>query len=265
MSDARSSALETAARLVAGAGPGALLALTGAGISTDAGIPDFRGPDGVWTRDPSAERLSTLSAYLEDEQLRRRSWQSRLASPVWSARPTPGHRALVELERTGRLGVVVTQNTDGLHRAAGHRPERVIELHGTVHLTECWTCKQRQATASVLERVRAGEVDPRCRRRREDGSVCGGILKTATVSFGQSLDPEVLDRAVRAVVRAEVLLAIGTTLEVHPAAGLVPLARREGAAVVIVNGSPTALDGLAEAVVRGPISEVLPRLVPLSP
>ncbi len=223
-----------------------------------------RGPDGIWTHDPSAERLSTLSAYLGDEQLRRRAWQSRLASPVWSARPTPGHRALVALERAGRLGEVVTESTDGLHLAAGHGPERVIELHGTVHVTECLRARSTSPPSRSSSGCGPARRTPRAGGGR-NGSVGGGILKVATVSFGQSLDPEVLDRAVRAAVRAEVLLAVGTTLEVHPAAGLVPPARREGAAVVIVSASPTALDGLAAAVVRGSISEVLARLVPVSP
>jgi NAD-dependent deacetylase len=252
-----------AARLVAGAGPGGLVALTGAGISTDAGIPDFRGPQGVWTRDPAAERLSTLSAYLSDEEVRRRAWQTRLDSPVWGASPTAAHEALVRLERMGILDTVVTQNTDGLHLLAGHEPDRVVEIHGTAHWTECWSCHDRQPTLSVLQRVRGGDPDPRCLRPRRDGAgVCGGIVKTATVSFGQSLDPGVLEAAVRAAARATVMLAVGTTLEVQPVAGLVPLARRSGAAVVIVNGSPTALDSLADVVVRGSISDVLPRLVP---
>ena len=236
--------------------------MTGAGISTDAGIPDFRGPNGVWTRNPAAERLSTLDAYLEDVEVRRTAWRNRLGSPVWNACPTAGHDALVELERQGRLSFVITQNTDGLHQRAGQDPSRVLELHGTAHYTDCWSCGNRTATAAVLERVRAGEDDPHCTVRVAGEHACGGVLKSATISFGQSLDPDTLDRAARAASNAEVLLAIGTTLEVHPAAGLVPLARRSGAAIVIVNGSPTALDSLADIVIRGSISAVLPRLVP---
>ncbi len=193
--------------------------------------------------------------------MRRRAWLSRLGSPVWEARPTAGHDALVVLERMGILATVVTQNTDGLHLLAGHEPARVVEIHGTAHWTECWSCHDRQPTSSVLQRVREGDPDPRCLQPRRDGAgVCGGLLKTATISFEQRLDPDVLDAAVRAAADATVMLAIGTTLEVQPAAGLVPLARRRGAAVVIVNNDPTALDSLADVVIRGSISEVLPRL-----
>jgi NAD-dependent deacetylase len=260
--DASVPAVRSAAALVAGAGPSGIVALTGAGISTDAGIPDFRGPQGVWTKNPGAERQSTLGAYLADPEVRCRAWQQRLDSPVWTAQPTPGHAALVDLERLGLLETVVTQNTDGLHLRAGTSRERLVEIHGTVHATECWRCHDRQPTRSVLARVREGDLDPHCRRLVEDGSVCWGILKSATISFGQSLDPEVLDRAVRAAAQARVLLAVGTTLEVRPAASLVPLAKSRGAAVVIVNGSPTACDHLADIVVRGSISAVLPALVP---
>jgi NAD-dependent deacetylase len=263
MSRGEDRAIERASGLVARVSAGGLVALTGAGISTDAGIRDFRGPNGVWTTNPGAERLSTLDAYLGDEETRRAAWQSRLSSPVWGAQPTPGHKALVALERLDLLSLVITQNTDGLHLLAGHQPDRVIEIHGTAHWTECWSCRDRHPTLSVLERVRAGEADPRCTRARADGAgECGGILKTATVSFGQSLDSEALERASRAAARAQVLLAVGTTLEVQPVAGIVPLAKSRGTAVVIVNGSPTALDSLADVVVRGSISEVLPQLVP---
>ncbi|HLI43583.1 MAG TPA: Sir2 family NAD-dependent protein deacetylase [Acidimicrobiales bacterium] len=260
--EASGPAVRSAAALVARAGRSGVVALTGAGISTDAGIPDFRGPQGVWTKNPGAERQSTLAAYLGDPEVRRRSWRQRLDSPVWTAEPTPGHAALVGLERLGLLEAVVTQNTDGLHLRAGSSRERVVEIHGTVHVTECWRCHDRQPTRAVLARVRAGDADPHCRRLLDDGSVCDGILKSATISFGQSLDPEVLDRAVRAAARARVLVAVGTTLEVQPAASLVPLAKSRGAAVVIVNGSPTACDHLADVVVRGSISAVLPALVP---
>jgi NAD-dependent deacetylase len=258
--------LERASSMLAAAGARGVVALTGAGISTDAGIPDFRGPEGVWTKNPEAERLSSLSAYLADEDVRRRAWQVRLGSPVWAAEPTPGHHALVALERLGYLSAVVTQNTDGLHLLAGHTAERVIEIHGTAHWCECWSCKDRQPTHVMLDRVRAGDLDPHCLRPGAgDTGVCGGVVKSATVSFGQALDPDVLDRSVRAAASARVLLAVGTSLEVRPAASLVPLARANGAAVVIVNGSPTALDSLADAVVRGSISEVMPRLVPPDP
>jgi NAD-dependent deacetylase len=228
--------------------------LTGAGISTDSGIPDFRGPQGVWTRDPKAERTSRLTDYLEDEEVRRLAWRNRLTSPTWAARPNPGHLALVELERQGRLLALLTQNIDGLHRLAGNSPELIVELHGSMLRFVCWDCGDEGPMSAALDRVRAGDPDPRCLR-------CAGILKSTTVSFGQALDPVAISRAEAAVTGADVLLAVGSTLSVHPAAGLVPLAARAGAAVVIVNGSPTAYDQLAEVVVRAPISEVLPDLV----
>jgi NAD-dependent deacetylase len=236
--------------------------LTGAGISTDAGIPDFRGPNGVWTRNPGAERLATLHHYLEDGAVRRAAWRSRLESPVWAARPTEAHRALVRLEAAGRLHTLVTQNTDGLHALAGTSAERLVEIHGGVHTCVCWQCGDRQPTEGVLERVREGEDDPRCRRpRADDGRPCGGILKTATVSFGQSIDPDDLERAHGGVMAADVLLAIGSTLGVQPVASMVPLAARLGKPVVIVNGGPTACDELADVLVPGSISEVVPRLL----
>jgi NAD-dependent deacetylase len=247
-----------------------IVVLTGAGISTDAGIPDFRGPNGVWTLNPGAERMATLRNYLDDAEVRRAAWRSRLASPVWNAAPTAAHGALVDLERSGRLHTLVTQNTDGLHILAGSSPEGIVEIHGTVHACVCWSCGHRQPTLPVLERVREGEEDPRCQevvgsssRSSGQGGAdrCGGILKTATVSFGQSLDPKHLERAQLAVEASDLLLAIGTTLEVQPIAGIVPLARHLGKVVVIVNGSPTACDDFADVVVRGPISDVIPRLV----
>jgi NAD-dependent deacetylase len=160
----------------------------------------------------------------------------------------------VQLERSGRLHTLVTQNTDGLHRLAGTSPEVLVEIHGTALTCVCWTCGHRQPTSVVLERVRAGEEDPPC-------LLCGGIMKTATVSFGQSLHPGDLERAHQGVVAAGLLLAIGTTLEVQPISGIVPLARHLGKVVIIVNGSPTAHDDLADVVVRGSISEVIPQLV----
>ena len=231
-----------------------VLALTGAGISTEAGIPDFRGPQGVWTRDPAAERRSHISVYLEEPEVRRAAWRARLEAPMWTAEPTAGHRALVVLEQRGSLQTIVTQNVDGLHQAAGSSPEVVVEIHGTSRFTVCWSCGDRQPTADVLERVRAGDDDPACQE-------CGGILKTATISFGQSLVHADLARAQRDAMEADLLVAVGSTLEVQPVAGIVPLAKRAGAAVVIVNGAPTAADWLADVVLRGRIGTVLPALV----
>lgn len=230
--------------------------LTGAGISTDSGIPDFRGPQGVWTKNPAAEKASILSHYLQDPEVRLAAWRNRLESPAWSARPNPGHRALVDLEKQGRLVAVVTQNIDELHQMAGQDPSKVIEVHGTMHRVVCWSCRDEAPMETALDRVRSGEADPRCRR-------CGGILKSATISFGQSLDPDTIMRAELAAMSCDVLLAVGTSLGVHPAAGLVPLARESGAQVVIVNAEPTPYDAIAAAVVRGSISDVLPPLVAL--
>jgi NAD-dependent deacetylase len=228
--------------------------LTGAGVSTDSGIPDFRGPRGVWTRDPAAEKLSTLSWYVTDPDVRRRAWQERLHHPAWTARPNAAHAALVELERRGRLRGLLTQNIDGLHQAAGSSPERVLELHGTVHEVVCLSCGDRTPMRSVLDRVEAGEADPAC-------PLCGGILKSATISFGQALDADVVEAAVAAAADCDVLLAVGTSLTVHPAAGLVDVAAARGARVVVVNAEPTPYDGVADLVVREPIGTALPRLV----
>ncbi|MDQ1398851.1 MAG: NAD-dependent deacetylase [Acidimicrobiaceae bacterium] len=237
-----------------------VVALTGAGISTESGIPDFRGPQGVWTKNPAAERTATLQLYLADPEIRKQVWQTRLHSPAWSAAPNAGHVALVDLERQGRLRAIVTQNIDGMHQKAGSNPGLVIELHGTMHHVMCWSCGSRAPMPPVLERVRAGEDDPAC-VALIDGQPCGGVLKSATISFGQALDPEVLERAVLAVQAADLVLAVGSTLAVHPAAGLVPLAARFGIPVVIVNADPTPYDDVAVAVVRTPIGRALPPLV----
>ena len=228
--------------------------LTGAGISTDSGIPDFRGPQGVWTRDPSAQALSTLDAYLADPQVRQRAWQSRLTHPVWQARPSAGHRALAAFERTGRLRGLVTQNIDGLHQAAGSSADLVIEIHGTVHWVTCLSCRQRTPMPTVLRRVEAGEADPPCR-------TCGGIQKSATISFGEALDPQVLTAAALASGECDLFLAVGTSLSVYPAAGLVDHAVSHGARLVIMNAEPTPYDRLAGAVIRAPIGAALPALL----
>jgi NAD-dependent deacetylase len=234
-------------------GSARIVALTGAGISTDSGIPDFRGPQGVWTKDPKAERLSNIEYYMSDPEVRRLSWQSRLEHPAWHAVPNSGHRALVDLERAGRLHALITQNIDGLHQLAGNSPELVIEVHGTVRDVMCMHCGWRGPMAHALDRVRRGEDDPPCQH-------CGGILKSATISFGQPLVPEVIQRAMRAAEEADLLLSIGTSLQVYPIASAVPAAIAAGARVVIVNGEPTPFDGLADAVFRGRIGDVLPAL-----
>jgi NAD-dependent deacetylase len=231
-----------------------LVALTGAGISTDSGIPDFRGPRGVWTLNPKAERMSDIRYYVADPEVRRLSWQSRLAHPAWTAEPNAGHRALVTLARLGRLRALITQNIDGLHQRAGSDPETVIEVHGTLHRAVCLQCGTRQPMQAVLERVRAGEADPAC-------TACGGILKSDTISFGQPLVPSVIDRAMRAAASADCLLAVGTSLQVYPIAAAVPAARAAGATIVIVNAEATAFDDIADVKLAGPIGELLPALI----
>jgi NAD-dependent deacetylase len=219
-----------------------VVVLTGAGTSTDSGIPDFRGPNGLWTRDPAAQALFDIDTYVRDPEVRRRAWEGRRAHPAWEASPNAGHLALADLQRAGRLGPIITQNIDGLHQRAGGDP--VLELHGTIWDTVCLGCG---TTTPTLETLRRPEPDPRC-------LVCGGILKTATVSFGQSLDPEVLDAAITAARTADLLVAIGTTLQVMPAAALADMARH----LAVVNAGSTPYDSQADVVVREPIGEVLP-------
>ena len=235
-----------------------IVVLTGAGISTDSGIPDFRGPNGVWTKNPGAEKAATIQHYLADPEVRVGAWQTRLSSPAWDAQPNAGHRAIVELERQGKLHAIVTQNIDELHQRAGSSPERVIEVHGTIFRSMCWSCGDERPMVETLARVRAGDPDPRC-------EVCGGILKSATISFGQALVPEVIDRAMQVAEEADLLLAVGSTLQVYPAANVVPRARFAGARVVIVNAEPTGYDDVADAVLRGSISEILTAITTSSP
>jgi NAD-dependent deacetylase len=230
-----------------------VVVLTGAGISTDSGIPDFRGPAGVWTRDPAAEKLSTLQHYLADAAVRKAAWRSRIEHPTWNAKPNAGHLALVGLEQRGKLHALITQNIDELHQIAGNSPERVIEVHGTLRKVVCWSCGWRGPMQPVLERVRAGEEDPHCER-------CAGILKSDTISFGQQLVPAVIERAMQAAEEAELFLSVGTSLQVYPIAGTVAVARSAGARVVIVNAEPTPYDAVADATLGGSIGEILPRI-----
>lgn len=228
-----------------------IVALTGAGISTESGVPDFRGPQGVWTTNPKAERLSNIHYYMTDPEVRRLAWQQRLNHPAWHAEPNAGHRALAELERAGRLHALITQNIDGLHQKAGNSPDKVIEVHGTVREFVCMSCGARGPMPVVLDRVRAGEQDPPCLD-------CGSILKSATISFGQQLVPEVIDRAMQVAGEADLLMAIGSTLQVYPVAAAVPRAKAAGARIVIVNAEPTHFDEIADVVIQRRIGDVLP-------
>jgi NAD-dependent deacetylase len=231
--------------------------LTGAGISTDSGIPDFRGPQGVWTKDPDAEKMATLQVYVSDPAVRKRSWRWRLETEANKRQPNAGHHALVELERTGHLDTLVTQNVDGLHQAAGTDPARVVEIHGTLEEVQCLDCGDRAPMARALARVEAGEEDPDCR-------TCGGMLKSATISFGQGLVERDLARAFAAAEACDLLLAVGTTLAVYPIASMVPVAKEAGARIVIVNGEATEMDAAADALLRGSISDILPALLPVA-
>jgi NAD-dependent deacetylase len=228
--------------------------LTGAGISTDSGIPDFRGPQGVWTRNPGAEKMATYRVYVSDPEVRRRSWQSRLAHPAWSAQPNAAHLALARLAASRPDTTVITQNIDGLHQRAGTPADCVLELHGTIYEVVCVGCGGRGDMASALARVRAGEPDPSC-------SDCGGILKSATVMFGQPLDDVVFARAAAAARAADLFVAIGSTLTVEPAASLCAIAVRSGARLVIVNRDPTPYDPMATARITEPIGEAVPAVV----
>jgi NAD-dependent deacetylase len=229
-----------------------VLVFTGAGISTESGIPDFRGPNGLWrTNDPA---LATIQAYVADPDVRRSRWRDRLTSPVNSAEPNVGHRAVAELEQMGRVEVVVTQNIDGLHQRAGS--SRVIELHGNTREAVCLSCGDRMPIARVLSRVEEGDDDPHCER-------CDGILKSATISFGQALIEADVERAMAEARRSEVCLAVGSTLSVWPAAGVALTSARAGNRLVIVNDSETELDDVASALLRGRAGTILPQLVTL--
>ena len=231
-----------------------VVVLTGAGISTDSGIPDFRGPQGVWTKDPLAEKMSNIQHYIADPALRVRAWQSRLETVARLGGPNAGHRALVELERRGKLQLLITQNIDGLHADAGVSPDRIVEIHGTFREVVCLSCGERNPISHAFDRVRAGEADPACQS-------CGGILKSATISFGQSLVEADLARSAEAAESCDLMLAVGSTLSVFPAANMVPIAKNAGARIVILNAEPTEMDSLADAVIHDSISAVLPSLV----
>jgi NAD-dependent deacetylase len=228
--------------------------LSGAGVSTDSGIPDYRGPNGLWRQDPEAEKLVTYEYYMSDPEIRRRSWQMRRGNRALRAEPNAAHRAVAELERSGIPVRVITQNVDGLHQLAGMPARKVLELHGSARSVVCTGCGARGSMEDALARVEAGEADPACLE-------CGGILKSATVMFGERLDPMVLGEAVAISKACTVFVAVGSSLQVQPAAGLVGIAADHGARLIIVNAEPTPYDDLADEVVREPIGTALPRLL----
>lgn len=231
-----------------------VVVLTGAGMSTDSGIPDFRGPQGLWTKDPAAEARATIDAWRSDADLRRDAWQFRLSIRGTVFEPNDAHRAVVDLQRLGRLDLLVTQNIDGLHQDAGSDADRIVEVHGTTREVVCLGCGQRWSMHQALDRVAAGDTDPHC----DD---CGGLLKSATISFGQALVEADLARSQAAAELCDVFLALGTSLAVYPVAWLPMLAKRQGARVVIVNGQPTEQDDIADAVLLGRLATILPALV----
>ncbi|MEU4180651.1 Sir2 family NAD-dependent protein deacetylase [Streptomyces sp. NPDC026589] len=228
--------------------------LSGAGISTDSGIPDYRGPNGVWRTDPEAEKLVTYDFYMSDPAIRRRSWLMRRDAALRKPEPNAAHRAVAELERSGVPVRVITQNIDGLHQRAGLPDRKVLELHGTAHRVACTRCHVRSSMAVALERVEAGEADPAC-------TACGGVLKPATVMFGERLDPQVLADAMAIAKACEVFVTVGSSLQVQPAASLVGIAAEHGARLVVVNAEPTPYDELADEIVREPIGVSLPKLL----
>ncbi|PZG01852.1 hypothetical protein C1I99_05220 [Micromonospora deserti] len=231
-----------------------LVVFSGAGISTDSGIPDFRGPNGAWIKDPEARHRNTYQAFMVDPDLRAAYWRSRYESEAWTAVPNVGHHAVASLLDSGIDTTVITQNTDGLHQRGGMPEDRVIELHGTMLVTECVGCGHRLPTTEVLARIEAGEAVPPC-------ALCGGILKTASTMFGQTMSPEVFSRATEAVTGCDLILAVGTSLVIEPAASLCATAVQAGANLVIVNLGDTPYDSIATEIIREPLGEALPRIV----
>ncbi len=235
-----------------------VMVLTGAGISTESGIRDFRGPNGIWTKNPAAEKMATLSHYMSEPDVRRAAWQAKLESRLELLRPNRGHHALLDLEQRGILDTLITQNVDGLHHEAGSDPERIVEIHGTMREVVCMACDDRGPMDQTLERVSGGEADPACLK-------CGGILKSATISFGQGLVAEDLERSHEAALRCDLAIAVGSTLSVYPIANVIPAAKESGAKVIIVNGGRTEMDQIADVLVAGAIGELLPRITSQSP
>ena len=229
-----------------------IVVLTGAGISTESGIPDYRGPNGVW----STGKPPTIGDFMENEESRRVYWQRRLESypNLLAAQPNPAHRSLVALERSGKLTGIVTQNIDGLHQRAGSSPDHVIELHGSAHIVRCTNCGTVFTGEEVQQWLRDGNRYPSC-------PVCGGILRTATVLFGEPLPREVLDRSIELTRNADLLLVVGSSLVVNPAAKLPLIAKRNGASVAIVNRTETRQDALAELRLAGSAGYVLPTAI----
>ena len=241
---------QAARELIAGASR--IVGFTGAGISTESGVPDFRSPDGVWARN----RTVDFQEFVSSEAGRVEYWRQRAAAwpAMREAKPNAGHQAFVTLHRQGRLLALITQNIERLHQRSGLPADSVLELHGTTTEAVCLTCGDRITSDEACRRIEAGEPAPRCR-------ACGGLLKPATISFGQAMPLDVMARAREAAETCDLLLAVGSSLVVEPAASIPRVATAAGARLIIVNRDPTPLDGIADGVVRGEIGAVLPALV----
>ena len=241
---------QTARALIARASR--IVGFTGAGISTESGVPDFRSPDGVWARN----RTVYFEEFLSSEAGRVEYWRQKMEGwpAMRDARPNAGHRAFVALHEQGRLTAMITQNIERLHQRSGLPGDLVLELHGTTTEAVCLTCGDRIPSDEACRRVAGGELAPRC-------TLCGGLLKPATVSFGQPMPQDVMVRAYAAAESCDLLLAVGSSLVVEPAASIPRIARRAGARLIIVNREPTPLDVIADVVMHGEIGDILPALI----
>ncbi len=221
---------------------------TGAGISTESGIPDFRSPGGIWTRMAPID----FADFLRSEEARRETWRRRFAmeETFRGASPNRGHRAVAELVRRGKVAAVITQNIDGLHQASGVADDQVVELHGNTTYAHCLDCKTRYELAALRIAFERDEEPPVCES-------CGGFVKTATISFGQGMPVEAMRRAEIETVAADLFIVAGSSLVVYPAAGFPELAKRNGATLVIINREPTGLDAIADLVLNRSIGETL--------
>ncbi len=221
---------------------------TGAGISTESGIPDFRSPGGFWTKYKPIE----FGDFIASMEMRREAWRRKLATDESFSRAAPnrGHRAIAHLADIGKVTSVITQNVDGLHQKSGVAEEKVIELHGNSTYARCLRCERRYELAPIFEKFRVDQEPPEC-------AVCGGVIKTATISFGQPMPVEAMERASKESLACDLFLAIGSSLVVYPAASFPVVAKRNGARMVIINRDPTDLDHLADLVLNLEIGPTL--------
>jgi NAD-dependent deacetylase len=229
-----------------------IVGFTGAGISTESGIPDFRSPGGIW----STARMIEFGEFLSSRAARVEAWRQKVIAwpALRDARPNAGHLAFVELERRGQLASLITQNIDRLHQRAGQDPNLVIELHGTMTETICFDCGDRAPMETAVARVRAGEEAPDCLS-------CGGLMKPATISFGQPMPAMEMARAMRITAECDLMISVGSSLVVYPAAGLPMRAKEHGARLIIINRTPTPLDAIADLVINDEIGRTLPMMI----